>query len=77
MDWNFSIGWVIAGLVILIAGGAITVFYKPISDNFAHGISSYDRVKLVGIITSVVGLIVMTNLHTLLLTWLVEIVFKR
>ena len=32
---------------------------------------------IVGIITAVVGLIVMTNLHTLILTWLVNVIFKN
>ena len=77
MNWTFSIGWLIAGLVVVGAGAALTYFYKPVADNFAHGLSSYDRVKLVGIITIIIGLLVMTNLHTLLLNFFVSLVFKR
>lgn len=75
MDWNFSFGWFFLGLLILIAGTLVTVFYQPISDNMASGVSSYERVKLFGIITAVVGLTVMANLHTLILSFFVNIVF--
>lgn len=77
MEWTFSIGWLFAGLLIVAAGAAMVYFYKPISDNFAHGINSYDRVKLFGIIAIIVGLLVMTNLHTLLLNALVNLIFRR
>lgn len=74
MDFTFSIGWVVAGLVIAAAGGAIVVFYQKIADNLANGVSSYDRVKLFGVITIVVGLVVAMNLHTLILTLLVNFI---
>ncbi|MBR0403263.1 hypothetical protein IJI55_01800 [Candidatus Saccharibacteria bacterium] len=78
MDWNFSIGWFLLGTAILAAGAAIVVFYRQISDNFlTSGISGYDKVKLWGIITCVIGLLVMTNLHTVILSAFVNIVFKR
>ncbi|MBR3263813.1 hypothetical protein IKF94_01080 [Candidatus Saccharibacteria bacterium] len=77
MDWNFSIGWFFAGVLILAAGTAITVFYQKIADSLASGVSSYEKVKLVGIITAVVGFLVMANLHTLVLSLLVSLVFKR
>ena len=74
MDFTSSIGWLIGGLVIAAAGGAIVVFYQKIADNLASGVSSYDRVKLFGVITIVVGLIVAMNLHTLILTLLVNFI---
>jgi len=77
MEWNFSFGWLIFGALVLVAGTLITVFYQPISDNIASGPSSYERVKLAGIIIALVGLIIMTNLHTLLLSLFVNAVFKR
>lgn len=76
MDWNFSFGWFFLGVLILIAGTCVTVFYQQISDNMASGVSSYERVKLVGIITAIVGFIVMANLHTLILSFFVDIVFN-
>jgi Ca2+/Na+ antiporter len=77
MSWEFSIGWFIFGLIVLIAGGLIVVFYKQIADNFAHGIGSYDHTKLAGVITAIIGLIVMANLHTSLLELIVSLVFRR
>ena len=76
MDWNFNIGWMILGLAILIASGAVVANYQKISDHMLSGVSSYDRVKFWGLIGVVVGLIVMANLHTLLLTALVKVLFK-
>ena len=78
MDWNFSIGWFLIGTLILAAGAAMVVFHRQITDNFlTTGVSGYDKVKFWGIITCVLGLIIMTNLHTVILTALVNIVFKR
>ena len=76
LDFTFSFGWMAAGLVIAAAGGAVVVFYRQIAENLANGVSSYDHVKLFGIITVVVGLIVTANLHTFLLTLLVNLIWK-
>ncbi len=77
MSWEFSIGWFITGLIILIAGILVVVFYRQIAENLASGVSSYDRVKLFGIIGSALGLIIMANIHTFLLELLVQLIFKR
>lgn len=77
MDFEYSFGWMIGGLVIALVGGLIVVFYKQIADNLANGVSSYDHVKLFGIITIVIGLIITANLHTLILGWLVNLMFGR
>ena len=74
MDFTFDFGWMIGGVVIAAAGGAIVYFHRQIADNFASGVSSYEKVKLFGIITTVVGLIIMANLHTLILTFLVKVI---
>ena len=77
MDWNFSLGWFFLGFMILAAGGAIVLFYRQIADTWVNGVSSYDKVKFWGIIISIVGLLVMANLHTLILSALVNLIFKR
>jgi len=77
MDWNFSIGWMIIGILILAASGAIVANYQKISDYMLSGVSSYDRVKFWGMVGVGIGLAVMANLHTLFLTILVNLVFKR
>ena len=74
MDFTFDFGWMIGGVVIAAAGGAIVYFHRQIADNFASGVSSYEKVKLFGVITTVVGLIIMANLHTLILTFLVKVI---
>ena len=74
MDFTFSIGWLFGGLLIAAAGGAIVVFHQKIADHMANGVSSYDKVKLFGVITVVVGLLVAMNLHTLILTLLVNFI---
>ena len=77
MEFEFSIGWMLAGLAIALVGGLIVVFYKQIADNLANGVSSYEHVKLFGVITVVIGLIVTANLHTLILSLIVNLIFNR
>ena len=77
MDWNFSLGWMFTGLVILAISGAVVANYQKISDTMLSGVSSYDRVKFWGMIGCGIGLAVMANLHTLILSAFVSIVFKR
>ncbi|MBR0430889.1 hypothetical protein IJJ05_01185 [Candidatus Saccharibacteria bacterium] len=77
MDYEFSLGWMFGGLMIALAGGLIVIFYRQIAENLANGVSSYDHVKLFGIITVVVGLLVTANLHTFLLGLLVKLMFGK
>lgn len=77
MNFEFSVGWLIGGLVIALAGGLIVIFYKQIADNLVSGVSSYDKVKLFGVITIIVGLICTANLHTFLLQLIVNLFFQR
>lgn len=77
MDFTFSFGWMIGGVVITIAGGLIVLFYRQIADNLASGVSSYERVKLFGIITIVLGLLVTANLHIMVLTLITNLLFNR
>lgn len=77
MDFTFDFGWMAAGLVITAVSGAVVVFYRQIADTLASGVSSYDRVKLFGIIGVVVGLLVTMNLHTLILTFVLNLLGGR
>ena len=77
MDFEFSIGWLFGGLAIALVGGLIVIFYKPIADNLANGVSSYEKVKLAGVIAIIVGLICTANLHTFLLSLIVNLLFNR
>lgn len=77
MDWNFSFGWMFVGIIITAISGAVVANYQKISDYMLSGVSSYDRVKFWGMIGVGIGLAVIANLHTLLLTLFVNLVFKR
>lgn len=57
-----------------MAGGAVVLFYRQISDNMASGVASYSRVKFWGMVIAGLGLVIMTNLHTLLLTAFVNLI---
>ncbi|MBR2587133.1 hypothetical protein IKE71_02020 [Candidatus Saccharibacteria bacterium] len=74
---NFDFGAFFIGLLILAGGGACVVFYRPIAENLAHGVHSYDKVKLAGIIAIALGFLIMTNLHTAILTAFVKLIFPR
>ncbi len=77
MDFEFSLGWMFGGLAIAIAGGLIVFFYRPIAENLANGVSSYEHVKLFGVITVIVGLLVTANLHIFFLELIVQLLFNR
>ena len=77
MDFTFSFGWMFGGLAIALAGGLIVFFYRPIAENLANGVSSNEKVKLVGVITVVVGLLVTMNLHIFILTLITNLLFGR
>lgn len=77
MDFTFSIGWMFGGLAIALVGGLIVVFYRPISENLANGVSSYEHVKLFGVITIVVGFLIASNLMSLVLTGIFKLLFGK
>ena len=77
MDFTFDFGWMAGGIAITIAGALIVVFYQWIADTLCNGVSSYEHVKLFGIITIVVGLLVTANLHLLVLTLIFNLMFGQ
>lgn len=77
MDFEFSFGWMAGGLAIALVGGLIVIFYRQIADNLVNGVSSYEKVKLFGLITIIVGLLITANLHILVLTLITNLLFKR
>ena len=64
---QFNIGSFILGFMVMVAGLLLARFYKWVADNFGSGAASYSRCKMVGMVTSVVGLLMMFNLHTIIL----------
>ena len=77
MQYEFSFSSFFIGLLILAAGGAFVAFHQVIADNFGGGVGSYERYKLWGLIACGVGIVVMLNLHTLILTWFFGLLFHR
>lgn len=77
MDFTFDFGWMAGGLLITLIGGLIVIFYRQISDNLVSGVSSYEKVKLFGVITIIIGLLITANLHILVLTLIANLFFKR
>ena len=72
MSYEFSILSFFIGLLILIASATVIVFHRPLADNLSSGVSSYDKFKMWGVISCVVGLLVMINLHWFLLSLLLS-----
>lgn len=77
MSWDFSVSWFLFGLLLVVIGGAIVVFYRWIADNLAGGVSVYEKVKFWGVMIVILGLVIMMNLHTAILRWLVGLVWQR
>ena len=77
MNYTFDIGWFFGGNAITIAGALIVIFYKQIADGMVNGVSSYDKVKLFGVIAIIVGLLITANLHIFILSGIVSLFFKR
>ena len=61
MTYEFSWTWFGIGFLILLAGAALTVWYRQIADNLGSGVSSYERYKLWGLIGCGIGLLTMLN----------------
>ena len=77
MTYEFSWTWFGIGFLILLAGAALTVWYRQVADNLGSGVSSYERYKLWGLMGCGIGLLTMLNLHTLILNMLIGGLFHR
>jgi hypothetical protein len=77
MTYEFSIGSFFLGLVILAIGVAFVRWHQAIANNFAGGVSSYDKAKLWAFITCCLGVLIMLNLHVMLLRWFFGILFPH
>ena len=75
MNYEFSVGSFFLGLMIVVAGVIFMRFHQWIADNFGGGLGSYDKYKLYALITCIIGFLVMTNLHILILRWSLGFVF--
>jgi len=77
MEYVFSWSWFFIGALVAAAGVALVVWYRPIADTMGSGVSSYEQFKFWGLIGTLVGLVMMLNLHTLLLTAILNAILGR
>ena len=75
MNYEFSWGWFLVGIIILIAGAVFVRYYQWFADNFGSGVGSYDKFRLYGLIACIVGLIVAVSLHTTILRFVLGAIF--
>jgi hypothetical protein len=75
MTYEFSLSSFFIGLLILIVGAAFVKWHRNIADNLGSGVSSYERFKLWAFIACGLGLIVIVNLHSFIINWLVDLIF--
>ena len=75
--YEFSWGWFFIGFLIVVGGVVFVRFHQWAADNFGGGVSSYDRFKLWAVITCIVGVLVMLNLHTFILKSLLSNLFPH
>ncbi len=75
MGYEFSWSAFGLGIVILVVGGLIVMFYRPISDNLTGGVAGYEKTRLWGLIISGLGIIIMLNLHAMILEWIFGSIF--
>jgi uncharacterized membrane-anchored protein YitT (DUF2179 family) len=77
MEWQFSIGASLLGLLIMAIGVGFVVFHQKLADSFFGGVSNYGKTQLAGIIIIILGFILLTNLHTLIIYWLVSLIAPK
>jgi len=77
MAYEFSLTWFFIGLIVLAIGVVFVRFHQWVADNFGIGVGSYERYKLYALLTCILGLIVMVNLHTMFLGWFFGMLFNR
>ena len=77
MKYELSLASFFVGLLILVAGIVFVRFYRWVADNFGSGVVSYERYRLYAFITCALGFVVMLNFHTLVLSWIFTMIFRR
>ena len=77
MQYEFSLGSFFIGFLILLAGVAFVRWHQWVANNFGSGVASYDRYKLYALLTCVLGLVVMINLHAVILQAIVNAIFPH
>ncbi|MDR2063949.1 MAG: hypothetical protein LBQ02_04175 [Candidatus Nomurabacteria bacterium] len=74
--YQFSIFWLVVGLLVSVGGILIVRYYKEVSDNLAHGVSSYQKVKAWGVGFAAAGILMALNVHMMLLELIANLIFS-
>lgn len=76
MEYSFSAGWFIVGLLVIAAGACMVKFFQQVTHNvIGKGIEYYDKVKLAGVITCGAGIFIALNLHMFILGFIARLIF--
>ncbi|MBR5419299.1 hypothetical protein IK110_03570 [Candidatus Saccharibacteria bacterium] len=75
MNWQFSWGWFFIGIAVMAISLVIIKSHRWIGDNVVGGgVDGYNKVKLAGIIGCIVGIVFISNIHTLILYFIMHLV---
>ncbi|MBR6134854.1 hypothetical protein IKQ38_05260 [Candidatus Saccharibacteria bacterium] len=77
MHWTFDWGWCLGGIAVLVAGALIVKFHQAIANNLASGVASYDKVKLFGILACVLGVVFISNMHSVILYFIFHLIMPN
>ena len=75
MEYTFSWGSFFLGIIILVISACIVVWHQKLADNFGDGVSDYSRYQMWGLIGCGLGLLVMTNIHTMIMRAILGLFF--
>lgn len=75
MEYEFSFGWALIGLLVMIVATVVLRFHQPIANAMGGGVVDYDRYKLYSLIALGVGFLTMLNLVPLLLFMIASSLF--
>ncbi len=76
MEYKLTIGTFLIGAIITIISGLLVGFHDKVANNLGSGVSDYQNYKKWGLIGIGVGILVMFNIHTLILSSLVKLIFN-
>lgn len=67
--------WFFVGFIVIALGLVMVRYYKEIADMFGWGASSYDRYRIVAIVMTMIGVLMVFNLHTFIINSVLTLLF--
>jgi hypothetical protein len=77
MRYEFSFTAMFIGLGIMLIGVLFIRYFKQIADFLGAGASSYTRYRFWALMTSLAGIFIALNLHSLLLTGILSLFIRN